>query len=124
MYLVQDSSNTNTITFFLTQFTKQYIIIYYDKMKMKCIRNEKPNRIESGQDLSQGPSMISLAQEVEVVGLWPKKGNMEMKFVELLRSNKSIVAVAHFIQITGRFAIADQKGSKIEQQLQDYRSQW
>jgi hypothetical protein len=47
--------------------------------------------------------------------LWLKNENMETKFAELLTSNESIVAVAHFIEITERFAIADQKGNKIEQ---------
>ena len=36
--------------------------------------------------------------------LGPKKGEMERKFAEIISSGRSIVALAHYMKATGRFA--------------------
>ena len=46
--------------------------------------------------------------------LGPKKGEQELKFAELLSSGKKTVAVAHYMQATGRFAEEKQETAKKE----------
>ena len=43
--------------------------------------------------------------------LGPKKGEIEKKFTEMVSSEKKIVALAHYLQATGRFA-EDRKEQK------------
>ncbi|KAF8271175.1 hypothetical protein EI94DRAFT_1721042 [Lactarius quietus] len=40
--------------------------------------------------------------------LRPKKGNMETKYAEILASKKWTMVLAHFINATGRFTVAEQ----------------
>jgi ribonuclease HI len=51
--------------------------------------------------------------------LKPKKGAMETRFAELLANEKKIVALAHFMKATRRFALDEQEGATMRQKTDD-----